>query len=411
MKKIYTLLLFGFTAFISNGQGTWVHKANFSGTPRWGAVSFSIGTKAYVGLGNDNNNKNDFWAWDEGTNGWSAIAPFPGDARFQAVAFSIGNKGYVGTGASGLNFPYTPYYSDFWEYNPASNQWNQIASLPGAARFGGCSFSVGNKGYVGTGLDSLGSFLSDFWEYDPALNQWTQRSSLPATNRMDAVGFSIGTKGYIGTGGNYSSNIVLLNDLWQYNPDNDQWIQKADFAGTNRSNAVGFSAAGKGYIGQGGNYLSPAYSDFWEYDTLSNQWNQVTAFTTTGRWLTTGFSVGNKGYVSTGASSTVLYKDLWEFNPSITGGTEISANGITLSHYPNPVADKIIIQCHLKQAGIVEIEIRNAMGQIVAAVNEGNRSPGVFSVNLDCSQLSNGIYYYTLKTGADAYTNKMVVCR
>ena len=40
----------------------------------------------------------------------------------------------------------------------------------------------------------------DFWEYDPATNAWTQKADFGGTARLDAVGFSIGSKGYIGTG-------------------------------------------------------------------------------------------------------------------------------------------------------------------------------------------------------------------
>ena len=40
----------------------------------------------------------------------------------------------------------------------------------------------------------------DFWEYDPAANAWTQKADFGGTARYCAVGFSIGSKGYIGTG-------------------------------------------------------------------------------------------------------------------------------------------------------------------------------------------------------------------
>ena len=40
----------------------------------------------------------------------------------------------------------------------------------------------------------------DFWEYDPTANTWTQKADFGGTARKNAVGFSIGTKGYIGTG-------------------------------------------------------------------------------------------------------------------------------------------------------------------------------------------------------------------
>jgi len=42
--------------------------------------------------------KNDFWEYDPATNVWVQKVNFGGDAREQAIGFSIGNKGYIGTG-------------------------------------------------------------------------------------------------------------------------------------------------------------------------------------------------------------------------------------------------------------------------------------------------------------------------
>ncbi len=45
-------------------------------------------------------------------NTWTKKADFDGVARIQAVGFSIGDKGYIGTGGR------VGYEKDFWEYNP-----------------------------------------------------------------------------------------------------------------------------------------------------------------------------------------------------------------------------------------------------------------------------------------------------
>ena len=59
---------------------------------------------------------NDLWEWDQDTNTWHQKANFGGNARVAAVSFSIGNKGYIGTGGDG-----TTFYHDFWEYDPSEN--------------------------------------------------------------------------------------------------------------------------------------------------------------------------------------------------------------------------------------------------------------------------------------------------
>ena len=57
-------------------------------------------------------------------------------------------------------------FKDFWEYDPATNAWTQKADFGGTARDGAVGFSIGSKGYIGTGYDGTGS-TKDFWEYTP----------------------------------------------------------------------------------------------------------------------------------------------------------------------------------------------------------------------------------------------------
>lgn len=137
-------------------------------TPREGAVSFSIGNKGYLGTGIDDISpyyKKDFREYDPNGNTWTQKADFEGTARSSAVGLSIGNKGYIGTGLSG-NYPDYIYYKDFWEYHPDANSWTKKADFGGTACSGAVGFSIGNKGYLGTGFNN-GAFYKDFWEYDP----------------------------------------------------------------------------------------------------------------------------------------------------------------------------------------------------------------------------------------------------
>src|SRR5205809_2750363 len=99
MKKV--LLLVCMTALIlhTHAQNSWSQKSNFSGSARYGAVSFSIGDKAHLGTGNDGTSfTSDFWEYDPATDTWTQKADFAGGPRYVAVGFSIGGKGYVGTG-------------------------------------------------------------------------------------------------------------------------------------------------------------------------------------------------------------------------------------------------------------------------------------------------------------------------
>jgi N-acetylneuraminic acid mutarotase len=244
---------------------------------------------------------------------WTQKVDFGGTARYGAVGFSIGSKGYIGTGRDASDY----YHNDFWEYDPNANTWTQKADFGGTARYIAVGFSIGSKGYIGTGFSYDGNihYYNDFWEYDPSANTWTQKAHFGGTARAYTIGFSIGSKGYIGTG---NDGVNFKNDFWEYDPGTDAWIQKAPFGGTARINAVGFSIGSKGYIGTGFSEDSTLhlYNDFWEYDPVTNAWTQKTNFGGTIRTTATGFSIGSKGYIGTGAADYFVSNDFWEYDPA-----------------------------------------------------------------------------------------------
>src|ERR1043166_2957203 len=101
------------------------------------------------------------------------------------------------------------------------------------------------------------------WSYSTfAQNTWVQKNDFAGTQRDDGVSFSINGIGYFGTG--MDAGFQLNNDLWEYNPANDAWTQKASLPAAPRQYAVGFSLNGRGYIATGidntGNYCN----DVWE---------------------------------------------------------------------------------------------------------------------------------------------------
>jgi hypothetical protein len=81
-----------------------------------------------------------------------------------AAGFSIGNKGYIGTGETDI------FYKDFWEFDPTANTWSQKSDFGGGTRNQAAGFSIGSKGYIGTGCVGSECFR-DFWEYTPATAQ------------------------------------------------------------------------------------------------------------------------------------------------------------------------------------------------------------------------------------------------
>jgi len=249
---------------------------------------------------------------------WTQLSDFGGTARTVAVGFSIGSKGYIGTGLSYNDAGYGVLLSSFREYDPSTNTWTRKAHLPGVpgTRVAyAAAFSAGSKGYIVTGGRSTDPYSRTVAEYDPVTDTWTRKADFGGVGRYDAVGFSIGNKGYVGLG--VDSNNNDLSDFWEYDPATDNWTRKADFAGGPRFRAVGFSIGTKGYIGTGGTSGS-RHQDFWEYDPATDVWTQKADYGGEAILFAVGFAINGKGYIGEGwIPGSTIYNGFWEYDPTL----------------------------------------------------------------------------------------------
>lgn len=80
-----------------------------------------------------------------------------------------------------------------------------------------------------------------------------------------------------------------------------------------------------------------------------------------------------------------------------TTASEVVA--VTLSVYPNPVADVMFID---GADAISKITVVNSIGAVVMQVN----SPSVHQINV--STLNNGVYIVVVENGSEVYTNRFI---
>jgi len=237
---------------------------------------------------------------------WVQKADFGGGKRTLPFSFSIGSKGYIGTG-----FDSTLHnLKDFWEYDPSLDTWTQKANFAGGATSAGFGFSISNKGYAGL------STTNQFYEYDHFSNTWTEKVNYPPSNWEYSVSFSIGNFGYVCTG-----YYPCSKELWQYDPGLDLWTQKNNLPGVARNSGIGFSIGTKGYVGAGEN-SSNLLNDFWEYNSLSDLWTQKANTPGAKRADAIGFSICNKGYIALGDTSGGFLNDLWEYDTTANQWTQ-----------------------------------------------------------------------------------------
>jgi len=80
-------------------------------------------------------------------------------------------------------------------------------------------------------------------------------------------------------------------------------------------------------------------------------------------------------------------------------------------NYPNPFNPTTTIEYSLAKAGQVSLKIYNVIGQEVAALFDGHKSAGVYSIEFDAENFPSGVYFYKLIHQDGAETRKMLLVK
>jgi N-acetylneuraminic acid mutarotase len=260
--------------------GTWSQKKDYPidqniqpSIPSENNIAFVINGIGYVGMGSKTIK---LFAYNPSNDTWSPKASITGVSDFLGSAFAIGTKGYFRSGDPDE----MKGHKAFWEYDSEANsgggEWTRKTDLgrspttpdatKGLVRRGAAAFSIGGKGYMGGGLDSFSIAQKDFYEYDPVSDSWTQVANYPGSSEFGTVSFSTSTNGYVGLGA------AGANELWVFTPGSPtartamsgSWSRLPITVGSARQFPVGFSIGDNLFIGLGND--GALKQDFYKYD-------------------------------------------------------------------------------------------------------------------------------------------------
>jgi len=121
------------------------------------------------------------------------------------------------------------------------------------------------------------------------------------------------------------------------------------------------------------------------------------------------------GYNSAGTLTSLIDPDaiMVRLNmQDLTSVTENQFEPLGLSqNVPNPFETNSTVAYTLNEPSPVAVEITDISGKTIQIYNQGIKTAGSHTVVIDGSQLSNGIYFYTLRAGSNTITKRMVVNR
>ena len=169
--------------------------------------------KIYVGLGDGAPGDLDDWhIYDMINDTWTQVDDLPGSGRHHPFMFPAGDDMYVGMGHSG-----GVIYDDWYKFNTTSDTWETMNDFPDEARVAGTQFGLNGNGYVLSGDGDNHNFMptGEFWEYDPATDSWNELDPHPGISIWAPGSFVIDGAVYL-LGGENRQSETILNSVWSY---------------------------------------------------------------------------------------------------------------------------------------------------------------------------------------------------
>ena len=262
-------------------MGVTMHECAPMPSARACATVFTVGDQAYIFAGRDSAGVllNDLWQYNAETDQWISLGTTPLPARVNATACVHENKAYIGLGFNGKYSQDSSYLCDWWEYEPTTSSWKQLADYPNHYTDAATSFVGNGELYVGYGF--CWNYRRDMFRYDIASNTWDSIDVNVSfhgypTRSFGGTGCTCQGRHFMGTG--YYKHSL---NWWAELVDGTHWEARAAVPGQARTLAA--STASKDYIYLSGgmhyggtNTTGEVLRDIRRYDPQADRWQLVT---------------------------------------------------------------------------------------------------------------------------------------
>lgn len=105
------------------------------------------------------------------------------------------------------------------------------------------------------------------------------------------------------------------------------------------------------------------------------------------------------------------FNGTFEYSKEVEVTVVFGMNYTLSQNYPNPFNPTTKISYSIPQNGYVNLNVYDALGNLIKELVSEQKEAGYFDVQFDGSNLSSGIYYYQIKVGNFTDTKKLVIMK
>ena len=143
----------------------------------------------------------------------------------------------------------------------------------------------------------------------------------------------------------------------------------------------------------------------WDLDYASaDVWTDSTADYAPNWWGTQWVDANFEKY-------NMYRKVVLSLTTDVQKGTELPENYSLAQNYPNPFNPTTVINFTIPNKELVTLKVYNVLGEEVAQIFNGVKSAGSYKVSFNASDLTSGMYIYTIKAGNFTASRKMMLLK
>jgi N-acetylneuraminic acid mutarotase len=299
---------------------------------------------SFGGVVSGNNMVNDLYQYNPANGVWTQIGQSGGpSARCSALVVydTTSNLLWVYGGRDRAN-PGGNQFNDLWSYNPSNNIWTKKSDGPSVRSDIAGAFNpntseiIAYGGYIGGAAFSS----NQVFVYNTLTDEWTLKQNYTKRYYHSAVWCPKTNSMFVyGGAEKWDSGFTYVNELNEYFPNNDTWINRTPVGNRVRSLLVWDTLNNKLIIHGGG---EPDRNDTWVYDIDTNIWIAKSDGPNPARDRIAGdWDPVRNQLVTFGGdiNDNVPTDDVWIYSPNVTGfkpSGELTSSVFNPGHRINP---------------------------------------------------------------------------